>query len=283
MRGMIPAAPPSGLGLRSPRRGRRARERRPSPVFETRGRPLSFGSPPSPSERRRARSPRLRDSFPRGACTPRRDRKEAAVCEMRGWDRVAACPCCRRLRGRRARRVPHRGDGRRLRRRAPVPFPSRPPRAVLVHRPSTPAEALGRVRRGAAGVPVGIGRAPTRGRERGSGCGGARRRAPRRPRRVRAGSWVLGGARRPRRRGRPQAAGSAARSLMRATFRSAGTRRGSRDALARARRRAPGARGGIVPPRDDRGAGEGVRQPRARRRAAGASTRREGGVVETAS
>ena len=88
MRGMIPAAPPSGLGL--PPDADAAPASDGEEVFETRedDRFRSLSSEPE----RTASSlfeARLRDSFPRGA-TFAFDRKEAAVCEMRGWDRVAA-------------------------------------------------------------------------------------------------------------------------------------------------------------------------------------------------
>ena len=138
MRGMIPAAPPSGLGL--PPDADAAPASDGEEVFETRedDRFRSLSSEPE----RTASSlfeARLRDSFPRGA-TFAFDRKEAAVCEMRGWDRVAAC---------RVRRVSADGvhvacrtaetDG------AFVGAFRIPPRAatrVLVHRAPSP-EALG--------------------------------------------------------------------------------------------------------------------------------------------
>ena len=89
MRGMIPAAPPSGLGL--PPDADAAPASDGEEVFETRedDRFRSLSSEPE----RTASSlfeARLRESFPRGA-TFAFDRKEAAVCEMRGWDRVSAC------------------------------------------------------------------------------------------------------------------------------------------------------------------------------------------------
>ena len=182
MRGMIPAAPPSGLGL--PPDADAAPASDGEEVFETRedDRFRSLSSEPE----RTASSlfeARLRESFPRGA-TFAFDRKEAAVCEMRGWDRVSAC---------RVRRVSADGvhvacrtaetDG------AFVGAFRIPPRAatrVLGHRAPSP-EALGqrgeekRRRRSRRDRPS----ADARSRAR-SGGGSARRRAPRRPRRVRA-------------------------------------------------------------------------------------------------
>ena len=144
MRGMIPAAPPSGLGL--PPDADAAPASDGEEVFETREddrseeRERSGVSEPKPE--RTAASPfeaRLRERFPRGAAFAF-DRKEAAVCQMRGWDRVAAC---------RVRRVSADGvhvacrtaetDG------AFVGAFCVPPRAatrVLVHRAPSP-EALG--------------------------------------------------------------------------------------------------------------------------------------------
>ena len=147
MRGMIPAAPPSGLGL--PPDADAAPASDGEEVFETREddrseeRERSGGEGTKPEPERTAASlfeARLRERFPRGAAFAF-DRKEAAVCEMRGWDRVAAC---------RVRRVSADGvhvacrtaetDG------AFVGAFRVPPRAatrVLVHRAPSP-EALGR-------------------------------------------------------------------------------------------------------------------------------------------
>ena len=146
MRGMIPAAPPSGLGL--PPDADAAPASDGEEVFETREddrseeRERSGGEGTKPEPERTAASlfeARLRERFPRGAAFAF-DRKEAAVCEMRGWDRVAAC---------RVRRVSADGvhvacrtaetDG------AFVGAFRVPPRAatrVLVHRAPSP-EALG--------------------------------------------------------------------------------------------------------------------------------------------
>jgi hypothetical protein len=144
MRGMIPAAPPSGLGL--PPDADAAPASDGEEDFETREddrseeRERSGVSEPKP-ERTAASlfEARLRERFPRGAAFAF-DRKEAAVCEMRGWDRVAEC---------RVRRVSADGvhvacrtaetDG------AFVGAFCVPPRAatrVLVHRAPSP-EALG--------------------------------------------------------------------------------------------------------------------------------------------
>ena len=142
MRGMIPAAPPSGLGL--PPDADAAPASDGEEVFETREDDRSEErerSGVSEPERTAASlfEARLRERFPRGAAFAF-DRKEAAVCEMRGWDRVAAC---------RVRRVSADGvhvacrtaetDG------AFVGAFRVPPRAatrVLVHRAPSP-EALG--------------------------------------------------------------------------------------------------------------------------------------------
>ena len=104
MRGMIPAAFPSGLGLppdfdavsESDEEGREdLRE-----GVATKNQPETPSTFPegtaNETDRGRDRSAaslfaaRLRERFPRGAAFAF-DRKEAAVCEMRGWDRVAAC------------------------------------------------------------------------------------------------------------------------------------------------------------------------------------------------
>ena len=104
MRGMIPAASPSGLGLppdfdavsESDEEGREdLRE-----GAATKNQPLTPSAFPegtaNETDRERDRSAaslfaaRLRERFPRDAAFAF-DRKEAAVCEMRGWDRVAAC------------------------------------------------------------------------------------------------------------------------------------------------------------------------------------------------
>ena len=104
MRGMIPAAFPSGLGLppdfdavsESDEEGREdLRE-----GGATKNQPETPSAFPegtaNETDRGRDRSAaslfaaRLRERFPRGAAFAF-DRKEAAVCEMRGWDRVAAC------------------------------------------------------------------------------------------------------------------------------------------------------------------------------------------------
>ena len=142
MRGMIPAAPPSGLGL--PPDADAAPASDGEEDFETREDDRSEErerSGVSEPERTAASlfEARLRERFPRGAAFAF-DRKEAAVCEMRGWDRVAAC---------RVRRVSADGvhvacrtaetDG------AFVGAFRVPPRAatrVLVHRAPSP-EALG--------------------------------------------------------------------------------------------------------------------------------------------
>jgi len=104
MRGMIPAASPSGLGLppdfdavsESDEEGREdLREGGTTKnQLET---PDAFPEgTANETDRERDRSAaslfaaRLRERFPRGAAFAF-DRKEAAVCEMRGWDRVAAC------------------------------------------------------------------------------------------------------------------------------------------------------------------------------------------------
>jgi hypothetical protein len=104
MRGMIPAASPSGLGLppdfdavsESDEEGREdLRE-----GGTTKNQPETPSAFPegtaNETDRERDRSAaslfaaRLRERFPRDAAFAF-DRKEAAVCEMRGWDRVAAC------------------------------------------------------------------------------------------------------------------------------------------------------------------------------------------------
>ena len=104
IRGMIPAAFPSGLGLppdfdavsESDEEGREDL-REGSATKKQPETPSTFPEgTANETDRGRDRSAaslfaaRLRERFPRGAAFAF-DRKEAAVCEMRGWDRVAAC------------------------------------------------------------------------------------------------------------------------------------------------------------------------------------------------
>ena len=109
MRGMIPAASPSGLGLppdfdavsASDEEGREdLREGSTTKKqLETHGSAFAARTANEPEGEKKSESDRsaaslfaarLRERFPRGAAFAF-DRKEAAVCEMRGWDRVAAC------------------------------------------------------------------------------------------------------------------------------------------------------------------------------------------------